>query len=195
MSPVQTVFQFLSALISVYMLLIIFRVFLTWFQGRLNGKGVEILIKVTDPYMNRFKGISWLRFGFLDFSPVVAIALLGLVSQIFNSLAISGTLTPMLIVVYILSSIWNFFLFFINFLIIMMVFRLITLLFFSTWNHQILFQIDTILYKVVARILGFFTTKTVKFSIALAVCAGILLGLRIAAGIGISFLLNYLAGL
>ncbi|QEN07958.1 YggT family protein [Oceanispirochaeta crateris] len=195
MSPVQTVFQFLSSLISVYMLLIIFRVLLTWFQGRLNGKGVEILMKVTDPYMNRFRGISWLRFGFLDFSPVVAIAVLGLVSQIFNSLAVSGTLNPMLIVVYILGSVWNFLAFFINFLIIMMIFRLVTILFFSTWNHQILFQIDNILYKVVARILGIFTTKNVKFSMALAICAGILLALRILIGYGIALLLSYLAGL
>jgi len=195
MSPLQTVFQFLSALVSVYMLLIIFRVLLTWFQGRLNGRGVEILMKITDPYMNKFRGISWLRFGFLDFSPVVAIALLGLLSQIFNSLAVSGTLNPMLVVVYILGSIWNFFAFFINLLIFMMVFRLITLLFFSTWNHQVLFQIDNILYKVVARILGFFTTRTVKFSMALAICAGILLFLRIAVGIGVSYLLHFLAGL
>jgi YggT family protein len=177
------------------MLLIIFRVLLTWFQGRLNGKGVEILMKVTDPYMNRFKGISWLRFGFLDFSPVVAIAVLGLVSQIFNSLAVSGTLNPMLIVVYILGSVWNFLAFFINFLIIMMIFRLVTILFFSTWNHQILFQIDNILYKVVARILGIFTTKNVKYSMALAICAGILLALRILIGYGIALLLSYLAGL
>ena len=188
-------FQFLSVLVSVYMLLIIFRVLLTWFQGRLNGRGVEILMKITDPYMNKFRGISWLRFGFLDFSPVVAIALLGLLSQIFNSLAVSGTLNPMLVVVYILGSIWNFFAFFINLLIFMMVFRLITLLFFSTWNHQVLFQIDNILYKVVARILGFFTTRTVKFSMALAICAGILLFLRIAVGIGVSYLLHFLAGL
>jgi len=177
------------------MLLIIFRVLLTWFQGRLNGKGIEILMKITDPYMNKFRGITWLRFGFLDFSPVVAIALLGLISQIFNSLAVSGTLNPMLVVVYILSSVWSFLAFFINLLIIMMVFRMITLLFFSTWNHQALYQIDNILYKVVARILGVFTTKTVKFSMALAICAGILLILRIAAGIGAAYLFHFLAGL
>jgi len=195
MSPLQTVFQFLSALVSVYMLLIIFRVLLTWFQGRLNGKGVEILMKITDPYMNKFRGISWLRFGFLDFSPVVAIALLGLLSQIFNSLARTGTLNPMLVVVYIIGSVWNFLAFFINLLIFLMIFRLITLLFFSTWNHQVLFQIDNILYKVVARILGFFTTKNVRFSTALAVCAGVLLVLRIAVGIGMNYLLHFLAGL
>ena len=195
MSPLQTVFQFLSALVSVYMLLIIFRVFLTWFQGRLNGRGVEILMKVTDPYLNKFRGISWLRFGFMDFSPVVAIALLGLLSQIFNSLAVSGTLNPMLVVVYILGSIWNFLSFFLNLLIFLMVFRLVTLLFFSTWNHQILFQIDNILYKIVARILGVFTTKTVKFSMALGICAALLFVLRFAVGIGVSYLLHYLAGL
>lgn len=195
MSPVQAVFQFLSAIVSVYMLLIIFRVLLSWFQGRLNGRGVEILMKLTDPYLKKFQGISWLRFGFLDFSPVVGIAVLGLVSQICSSLAMSGKITVMMIVIYILSSIWNFVSFFINFLIILMVFRLVSVLFFSTWNHQIVFQIDNILYKVTARILGFFTSKNVKYSVALAVSAAVLLVLRIGIGLGIAYLLSFLAGL
>lgn len=195
MSPVQAVFQFLSAVVSVYMLLIIFRVLLSWFQGRLNGRGVEILMKLTDPYLKRFQGISWLRFGFLDFSPVVGIAVLGLVSQICNSLAMSGKITVMMVVIYILSSIWNFVSFFINFLIILMIFRLVSVLFFSTWNHQIVFQIDNILYKVTARILGFFTSRNVKYSMALAISAGVLLVLRIGIGLGIVYLLNFLAGL
>jgi YggT family protein len=177
------------------MLLIIFRVLLSWFQGRLNGRGVEILMKLTDPYLKRFQGISWLRFGFLDFSPVVGIAVLGLVSQICNSLAMSGKITVMMVVIYILSSIWNFVSFFINFLIILMIFRLVSVLFFSTWNHQIVFQIDNILYKVTARILGFFTSRNVKYSMALAISAGVLLVLRIGIGLGIVYLLNFLAGL
>ena len=195
MSPVQAVFQFLSAVISVYMLLIIFRVLLSWFQGRLNGRGVEILTMLTDPYLKRFQGISWLRFGFLDFSPVVGIAVLGLVSQICSSLAMSGRITAMMVIVYILSSIWSFASFFINFLIILMVFRLVSVLFFSTWNHQIVFQIDNILYKVTARILGFFTSKNVKYTVALAISAGVLLVFRLALGLGIAYLLNFLAGL
>lgn len=195
MSPLQAVFQFLAAAVSVYMLLIIFRVLLSWFQGRLNGRGVEILIKVTDPYLNKFKSISWLRFGMMDFSPVVAIAVLGMVSQICTSLAVSGTLDPMMILIYILNTIWSFFAFFINLFIILMIFRLITLLFFSKWSHQILFQIDNILYKAVARILGFFTSNTVKFTTGLAISAAILLVLRVGLGIGFTYLFNFLMGL
>lgn len=177
------------------MLLIIFRVLLSWFQGRINGRGVEILMKITDPYLNKFRSFSWLRFGMLDFSPVVAIAVLGMVSQICTSLAVSGTLDPMLIVVYILNTIWSFISFFINLFIALMIFRLVTVLFFSTWNHQILFQIDSLLYKAVARILGFFTTKTVKFSTGLAISAGILLVIRIGLGFGFSWLFSFLMSL
>ncbi len=194
MSPLQAVFQFLAAAVSVYMLLIIFRVLLSWFQGRLNGKGVDILMKITDPYLDKFKNISWLRFGMLDFSPVVGIAVLGLVSQIFTSLAVSGTLDPMHILVYILHTVWSFAAFFINLFIILMVFRLITLLFFSSWHHQILFSIDNILYKAVARILGVFTSKTMKFSLGLAISAAILLVLRIGLAFGFSYLFNLMLG-
>lgn len=195
MSPLQTVFQFLAAAVSVYMLLIIFRVLLSWFQGRVNGRGVEILTRITDPYLNKFRSISWLKLGMMDFSPVVAIAVLGMVSQIFTSLAVSGTLDPMMIVVYILNTLWSFFSFFINLFIILMLFRLVTLLFFTSWSHQILFQIDNLLYKAVARILGFFTTKTVKFTTGLAISAGILLILRVGLGIGFAYLFSFLMGL
>ena len=195
MTPLQAVFQFLSAVFSIYMLLIIFRVLLSWFQGRLNGKGIDILIKVTDPYLNRFKQISWLRFGFLDFSPVVAIALLGLLSQIFTSLAISGQLSVGLIAAYVIRSIWSFVSFFTDALIVLMVFRLVTVLFFSGWTHQLLFQLDNLLYKVVSRILGLFTTKNTKFSVALGISALVLLAARVILTIGISYLLVFIRGL
>ena len=195
MTPLQTVFQFLSAVVSIYMLLIIFRVLLSWFQGRLNGKGVDLLIKVTDPYLDRFRNISWLRFGFLDFSPVVAIALLGLLSQIFTSFAITGQLTVWMVVAFLIRSIWSFISFFADALIILMVFRLITVTFFSGWSHQLLFQLDNLLYKVVSRILGMFTTKNTKFSIALAVSALVLLVARVAIAFAVTFLLSYLMSL
>ena len=195
MTPLQAVFQFLSAIISVYMLLIIFRVLLTWFQGRLNGKGIEILMKVTDPYLKKFQNISWLRFGFLDFSPVIAIALLGLVSQILTSLALTGQLNIWMIMGYIIASVWSFISFFVDAMIVLMIFRLITVLFFSSWNHQLLFQLDNLLYKAVARILGIFTTKNTKFSIALAISALVLFIARVGVGYGVQFLLIYLKGL
>lgn len=194
MSPLQAVFQFLAAAVSVYMLLIIFRVLLSWFQGRVNGRGVEILTKITDPYLNKFRSISWLRFGMMDFSPVVAIAVLGMVSQIFTSLAVSGTLDPMLIVVYILNTLWSFLAFFINLFIFLMLFRLVTLLFFSKWSHQVLFQIDNLLYKAVARILGFFTSSNVKFTTGLAISAAILLVLRVGLGFGFAYLFSFMMG-
>ena len=195
MTPLQGVFRLLSAVTSLYMLLIIFRVLLSWFQGRMNGKGVEIIIKLTDPYMNKFRNISWLRFGFLDFSPVVAIALLGLVSQIFTSLAATGHLTIGLILAYIIRSAWGFISFFMDALIVLMVFRLITVVFFSGWSHQFLFQLDNLLYKVVSRILGFFTDKNTKFSTALGISAFVLLLVRTGLSFAIAFLLGYIQGL
>ncbi|OQY35466.1 MAG: hypothetical protein B6241_00760 [Spirochaetaceae bacterium 4572_59] len=195
MTPLQAVFQFCSAVVSVYMLLIIFRVLLSWFQGRLNGRGVEILVKVTDPYLNAFKNITWLRFGFMDFSPVIAISLLGLVSQILSSLAITGHLNIGMVIAYIVGSVWSFVSFFADALILLMIFRLITVLFFSGWSHQLLFQLDNLLYKLVSRILGMFTSKNTKFSMALGISAVILLAARVAMTFAVSYLLMYIRGL
>ncbi len=185
------VFRFLSALTSVYMLLIIFRVLLSWFQGRLNGRGVDLLKRITDPYLRIFERISWMRVGFLDFSPVAAIALLGLASQICTSLAESGSVSLGLVLAYILASIWSFIAFFISFIIILMIFRLITLLFFADWSHQMLYQLDTMLYRLTARILGLFTKKTVQYALALGISIACLLLLRISLGYGMTYLVRF----
>jgi uncharacterized protein YggT (Ycf19 family) len=68
----------LSALLMVYFFLIMIRIILSWLPTSSEGtmKLRAMIDKLTDPYMNRFRGISWLRFGMLDFSPVLGLAVL-----------------------------------------------------------------------------------------------------------------------
>ncbi|MBP7495043.1 MAG: YggT family protein, partial [Spirochaetales bacterium] len=68
---VRILMHTLSALVSLYTLLIIVRILLTWFSSPLGyGKVHHFLASVTDPYLNYFRRFSIFQIGRFDFSPV-----------------------------------------------------------------------------------------------------------------------------
>lgn len=79
--------RILTTGLSIYMLLIMFRILLTWFQGPNLGRPVEVLRSITDPYLTWFRRFEFLRIGNFDFSVIVAIILLSILASITNSLA------------------------------------------------------------------------------------------------------------
>lgn len=90
---IQPILRVVSALLTVYILVIFLRVLLSWFQGADLGKAGEILHRITDPYLNLFRGIRFLRIGNFDFSVIVAMIVLWILSSIVNNLAYVGTIT------------------------------------------------------------------------------------------------------
>jgi YggT family protein len=90
---IQSLLRVVSALLTVYILIIFLRILLSWFQGADLGKAGEILHRITDPYLNIFRGIRFLRIGNFDFSVIVAMIVLWIVSSIVNNLAYVGTIT------------------------------------------------------------------------------------------------------
>ena len=115
----------LSFLVSVYMLLIFIRIILTWFSGMDQGGLPEILGRVTDPYLNWFRRFQALRIGYLDLSPIVALGVLSLVNLVLNNLAAYGTITIGRILDLVLQVAWGAVSFFLGFLIIVLILRLI----------------------------------------------------------------------
>jgi YggT family protein len=97
--------RIVSTIISIYMIVIIVRIVLTWFSGiSYYGKPFEILFRITDPYLNFFRRFRWLRIGNIDFSPVAGILLLSIVSNILNSILMVGIITLGVILAIIVSA-------------------------------------------------------------------------------------------
>ena len=119
--------RFLSVLINIYMMIIFARIILTWFSWEIGGKFYKLLASITDPYLNWFRRFSFLRAGFIDFSPIAALGVLSLVNRIFGILASYGTITAGIILTLILQLVWGVISFVIGFLIIILVLRLIAL--------------------------------------------------------------------
>ena len=86
----QIIARTLSAVLSVYMILLMIRVMLTWFRAAQTSQLIHYLAAVTDPYLNWFRRFSVLRFGMIDFSPIIAFVILGFVINICNSIATYG---------------------------------------------------------------------------------------------------------
>ena len=116
---------FLSTLISIYMMIVVFRVILTWFSGMGQGKVTEIVSKITDPYLNWFRNFGIFKAGSIDFSPIVALGVLSLVNRAFSILAVRGSISIGIILAMLVQAVWGVASFLIGFMIIVFILRLI----------------------------------------------------------------------
>jgi len=143
---------FLSSIVSIYMMILFFRIILTWFGWIGRGSFLNILARITDPYLNWFRRFPIFRVGFMDLSPVAALAVLSLANRIFSTLAVHGTITVGIVLSLILQMLWSVTSFLLGFLIIVCILRLIAHLGrFNTYN-QFWRIVDTIFRPVSYRI-------------------------------------------
>lgn len=125
---IQQVFRFVSAVLSLYMVVIFVRIVMTWFRGINTGRAEEFLASVTDPYLNWFRRNVPVRFGALDFSPVIGILVLGLLNSVSSQLAFAGTITFSFVLAIIVSAVWSVLSFFLTFFLILGGIRLVGIL-------------------------------------------------------------------
>ena len=158
--------RMISLIVNIYMMLIIFRIILTWFPGNQNSKVFEVLSRISDPYLNWFRQFPFLRVGFLDLSPIAGLAVLSLVNRVLTTLAFYGTISIGIILAIMLQAAWGVLSFILVFLIIILIIRLAAY-FMGYWNdgpfmriiytisQPVLFRISRIIFK--DRIVNFIT--------------------------------------
>ena len=123
----QTIAQIISFILSIYSFLIVIRILFTWVSlGQDQFGGVyQTLCALTDPVLNVFRNISWLRRGSIDFSPLAALVLIGILNSIFTTLARQGRISLGIILAIILQGIWSVASFVLLVFIVLLVIRLI----------------------------------------------------------------------
>lgn len=124
----DVILRVISSVLSVYMLLIFVRILLTWFSGASFGRPQELLRRVTDPYLNIFRRISFLKTERMDFSPIAAVITIVIVANIVNTLRAYGQITFGIILALIISAIWSAAFFILGFFFILTTVRLISIL-------------------------------------------------------------------
>jgi len=117
------IFGILASIISFYSLIIFVRIIFSWFGNMVLGKPVEIINKITDPYLNWWRERLRLNIVGFDFSVIPAVVFLSFIQNIFQILSISERITLGFLLAQILLSLWNIFSFIIIFFIIVIVIR------------------------------------------------------------------------
>lgn len=92
--------------VSLYSTLCFFRIILTWFPS-LNYSAIgKFLSSICDPYLNLFSRLP-LRIGMLDFTAMIAIGILYVISSILGNISTSGYISLSMILANLLSIVWS----------------------------------------------------------------------------------------
>lgn len=188
------ILRIISAFLSLYSLLCLLRIIITWIPNYSYSKPADILAQICDPYMNLFRGIKWLRFGSFDFSPALALCILGAGSQLFSSLANGGYINLQMILTIILEIFFSILSSLIFFLIILFAIRLILIMINRDSYNTSGFmanQIDSSISLIVYRIARTFAMgRRITYKAALIISIIALLFLQFALRILLAFILS-----
>lgn len=188
------ILRIISAFLSLYSLLCLLRIIITWIPNYSYSKPADILAQICDPYMNLFCGIKWLRFGSFDFSPALALCILGAGSQLFSSLANGGYINLQMILTIILEIFFSILSSLIFFLIILFAIRLILIMINRDSYNTSGFmanQIDSSISSIVYRIARTFAMgRRITYKAALIISIIALLFLQFALRILLAFILS-----
>jgi len=185
-------FNVLAGAAGLYSLLIFIRIIFTWFGGAVYGKPVELLARVTDPYLDWWRRSLKLQMGFLDLSPIAGIAALSLVQTVFSVLARYGRISLGIILSVVLRAIWSAASFIVGFCLVIIILRFIAYITNSNIYSPFWRVIDSISQPLLYRINRIvFGRRLVNYLTGLIVAAASLGVILIGGG----FAVRLLAGL
>lgn len=102
----QLLFRAATAVVTIYTVMCFVRIIITWVPSmQYSGVG-RFLSSMCDPYLNIFARLP-LRFGMLDFSPVVAIGVLTLLSSLLSTTASTGYIRIGYVLASVVSLLWS----------------------------------------------------------------------------------------
>lgn len=101
------VLRVLNGLLIVYLMILSIRIILTWFKGSFQGKAGELLKQATDPYLEIFSRITFLKQGMFDFTPLAGILVLVVALDLVNVLLVYERITIGLLLASIISALWG----------------------------------------------------------------------------------------
>ena len=154
----------LAGIISVYMILIFIRILLTWFPGADFGKPYIFLCGICDPYLAWFRHFRIFKNSPIDFSPLIALAFLSLLHNVFLSWGQLGRFSIAIILVMLLNALWSVVSWVLGFFIVILILRMIAFLGNSNIYSPLWRFVDYIAQPVMYRISRiFFPNRIVSY--------------------------------
>ena len=194
MPTLYYILSFLSFAVNAYLILCVVRIFLTWVPGLTRNPATAIVVGLTDPFLNLFRGIKFLRSGTMDFSPLAAFAVLTALSRGL-AMAGAGRLTlgsGLMIIVEVIVSPISFLL---AFFALLFLARLLAYL--LKWNslHPVWRAIDALINPLLFRLKRFFfRNRIVHYQFGLIIGLLVLGGLRVLLSVLMALLNGLMRG-
>jgi YggT family protein len=168
-------FRLITSVISIYTLLCIIRIVLTWLPDLNYSAFGQFLSRVCDPYLNLFRKIRFLQIGAIDFSPIVAIGVLSIGSSLINQMLFYGGFSVAYLLASIIQVCWTAISSILTIYNILLLIRLIVALLKKDYSSSLWSNLDRIIYPVQSRVTSIiFKNKIVSnkmgLGITLAAC-------------------------
>lgn len=144
------VLPWVSGIIFAYSLVLALRIILGWFAPHALGRAWEILRAVTDPYLDLFRRIRFLRGDLFDFSPIAAVLVLVLAADLIGQLVSWGRITVGFFLASAFAAAWSGVRFLLLLFLIVGLLRTVPLLFPRAAGSGIWRVIDLLMQPVVA---------------------------------------------
>lgn len=182
----SSIFHTCGLAVKIYSYLCIAYIFLSWVK---HGSTTGFLAELCEPYLRIFRRWKFTQIGAVDFSPILALGVLSIISQVFFNLAYARLLAPIDILAALIKIIWSFLSFVINFFIIILVLRLILDFMPEYRSGNIVNMLDRFLAPVFIKIYElsgrkFMTArKQIVICLIVVITIRLLLGMLIGSGI------------
>lgn len=176
--------------VSLYSTLCFFRIILTWFPS-LNYSAIgKFLSSICDPYLNLFSRLP-LRIGMFDFTAMIAIGILYVISSILGNISASGYISLSMILANLLSILWSIASSIATVIMIIFIVRYLVSIFSRTSNQydSPWQRFDDAIRNMVFKICNFFTGgRSISYKTALLIDSIAMLAILILS----SFLYRWL---
>ena len=184
--------RFVSTILTIYSLIILVRIVLTWMPGTTYGRVGQFLARVTDPYLNLFRQVRFLTIGNINFSPVLGLILLSIANRIAATLAFSEVVHWTTIVAVFIQVVIGAIGFFSGLFAVVGGVRLIGLLIKRDGTQRFWYMLDHILQPMAYRVANtILRGRPVKYIQTL----GLFIGVMLLITIGVNLLGSALIGL
>lgn len=176
--------------VSLYSTLCFFRIILTWFPS-LNYSAIgKFLSSICDPYLNLFSRLP-LRIGMFDFTAMIAIGILYVISSILGNISVSGYISLSMILANLLGIVWSIASSIATVIMIIFIVRYLVSIFSRTSNQydSPWQRFDDAIRNMVFKICNFFTGgRSISYKTALLIDSIAMLAILILS----SFLYRWL---
>ena len=153
-----------AGITSVYMILIFIRILLTWFPGADFGRPYAFLCSICDPYLAWFRRFRFFKNSPIDFSPIIALAFLSLLHNLFVTWGQMGRFSITVVLVMLLHALWSVASWVLGFFIVILILRMIAFLGNSNIYSPFWRFVDFIAQPVMYRISRmFFSNRIVSY--------------------------------